>query len=149
MEYGITLCTLGANPVLTISAEEYADIEAAQHNVLLMLGIEEKFDALLQNYAELECELLRLAVEHMIFTKFEWSTFTGEIHTVNRRLANLLTLSRVYTDHAKHDLNRIYGSNNQVTAKLTAALSEAYDKCLDKKKFRPFLKEPPTEAWDE
>ena len=26
---------------------------------------------------------------------------------------------------------------------------EAYDKCIDKKRFRPFLKEPPIDATDE
>ena len=130
VRHGITLCTLGPRPFLAISADDFAALKTAQHNLLLMLSIEEKFDALLQNYAEYERELLSLALEHTVFQVFEWSTIIGDLHTVNRRLANVLTMARVYEDHTKQDLNTIYGMRNEVTEQLTQAFRTSYDESL-------------------
>jgi hypothetical protein len=130
VRYGITLCTLGPRPFLAISSDDFAAVRAAQHNLLLMLSIEEKFDALLQNYAEYERELLSLALEHTVFRGLEWSTMIGDLHTVNRRLANVLTMARVYVDHTKQDLNTIYGMRNEITEKLTQAFRASYNESL-------------------
>jgi hypothetical protein len=49
---------------------------------------------------------------------------------VNRRLANVLTMARVYEDHTKQDLNTIYGMRNEVTEQLTQAFRTSYDESL-------------------
>jgi hypothetical protein len=130
VRFGITLNTLGPRPFLEISRDDFATVTTAQRNLLVMLSIEEKFDALLQNYVEYERELLSLALEHSLFQTFEWSTTISELHTLNRRLANVLTMARVYVDHTKQDLGAIYGQGADITEKLTQALRASYDESL-------------------
>jgi hypothetical protein len=124
--FGITDRLLGSPPFLSLSKDEFMCITSSQQKLLLMLGIEEKFDALLQNYAEYEYTLLNLAFERSAFQEWEWSALMGDIYTVNRRFANVLTMARVYVDHTKQDLDFISGTQKDFTVQL----AKAYDNCL-------------------
>jgi hypothetical protein len=130
VRYGITRTVLEGAPFLSISAEEFQGVKAAQRNLLILLSIEEKFAALLENYAEYERELLSLALGHTIFRCWEWSTLIGDLQTVNRRLANVLTMARAYIDSIRHDLNEVYGPGNQVTEQIVQEFRSAYDSSL-------------------
>lgn len=66
MRYGISACALENWPVLDISAGEFDAIKRAQRGLLTVLTIEEKFDAVLENYAEYERELLSLTLQRMV-----------------------------------------------------------------------------------
>ena len=130
MKYEIRLSTRTHRKSFPIPPDEFAAIRAAQNNSIVMLSIEEKFGALLQNYEEYERELLSFALRHSLFGTLEWSVGIDDLLTVNRRLANVLTMARVYVDHTKQHLNSIYGKPNDVAEKLTEAFTASYDRSL-------------------
>ena len=130
MRHGITRAVLEGAPFLPISPEEFQAVKAAHRNLLVLLGIEEKFAALLENYAEYEGELLSLAFRHTLYQSWEWSTLIGDLQAVNRRLANVLTMARAYIDSIGHDLNEVYGPGNEITDEILQAFRSAYDSSL-------------------
>src|SRR6478609_5791819 len=103
MRFGITILALGEHPFIEISAEEFSNVKAAKQNLVILLGTEEKYDLVIENYAEFEVELLKLTSHQMIFDGLDWSSFMGNIQLINRRMANLLTEVKLYVDQIKHD----------------------------------------------
>jgi hypothetical protein len=95
-----------------------------------VLGIEEKFDMVIDNYLEYEHDLLDLALAHMASHDVNWSSFHDAMNLVNRRLANCLTVSWLYVDQAKHDLSGVYGKNAETTTRVRQAFSAQYDRLL-------------------
>jgi hypothetical protein len=128
--YRITRMILGDPCSVEISAEEYEAGKRAKGGVLALLGIEEKLDLVLENYAEFETGLLEIAARYCLFQGRTWSSSMGELHQVNRRLANLLSSCRLYIDQVKHDLSTLYGRDSTQLEELLAALSGEYDTSL-------------------
>lgn len=108
--------TMGAGESIRISQDEYASMVRSKRGVLAALALEEKFNLLLENYAEYEEELLRLALRDSIFGHHQWGAFQEAIYAVNRRVVNLLSAARLYTDHVDHELIRLYGRQGSVPA---------------------------------
>jgi len=127
MKYGITVCTLERWPIVNASEAEFCGLKAAKTSLLTVLGIEEKFDALLENYAEFERELLSLSLDHMVHCGgLNWSSIVGDAVRINRRLANLLTMTRLYADQVKHDIGRLPSSTLEAPADLFNAEYDAH-----------------------
>jgi hypothetical protein len=118
---------MGEWPYIDISLDEFNRIKIAKDNLFTILGVEEKFDMLLQNYAEYEQALLTLAVGQTIGARLDRDAFSEATFLVNRRLANLLTLCRQYIDQIKHDFSGIYASDPNIEMKVNASFSRQYD----------------------
>jgi hypothetical protein len=58
VKYGITKLRLGKGEVYEIPESRFRKLDAAQMSLLELLFIEEKFDVMVENYLELESELL-------------------------------------------------------------------------------------------
>jgi len=67
----------------------------AKHQLIVFLGIEEKLDLLLENYAEYERCLFDLAFHRLLFQDLDWISAQGDRQLMNRRLANLLSAARL------------------------------------------------------
>src|SRR6266849_1778491 len=119
---------IGPWPFVDISAQEFELVKTAKHNLFVLLGVEEKFNLVIGNYLEYEQELLNLALVHMASHNPTWSSFHDAKALINRRLANLLTVSRLYIDQVKHDISSIYGKNASTTIQVRQAFSEQYDR---------------------
>jgi hypothetical protein len=130
MKYKITRAVSGRQPSIELTHEEYSHILQAKRNLWIFLGIEEKLDLLLQNYAEYERTLLDLALHQMICRDLDWSSFRADIQLVNRRLTNLLSAARLYVDQIKHDLGAIYGQDSAMVSRIKEELSKQYDASL-------------------
>jgi len=130
MQHGITKLFIGSNNFLEISDREFDEAKVAKQNLLEVLSIEEKFNLILENYAEYENELLTLSLKHMIFSGRDWSSFENEIHIISRRLINLLTICRLYIDQIPHNLNSIYGAGSGKIEMLKGRMSQEYDSNL-------------------
>lgn len=95
--------------ITEISIVEYKEILSAKQNLVNILYIEDKFNLIMENYIELEHDLLKVTLdsvyspEHML----DWSISVNKVHLINRRLINLLTTTRLYLDQVQHDLNMI------------------------------------------
>lgn len=127
MRYGITLLIMGDHPFLEISKEQYDDISKAKTLLLHALHIEDKFDILLHNYAEVEVELLSRAFGEILFEASSWTESIGKLHVIGRRIINLLTTCRLYLDQIEHNFCEQFGKKSQVFVDLKAAKSKEYE----------------------
>ncbi len=124
MKYGITVRTLEGRPFLEISGAEFGALKCAKAGLLTILSIEEKFDALLENYSEYERELLGLSLDYMVHSGgLTWTSMVSDVFRINRRLANLLTMTRLYTDHVKHDISSL----STIAPEVSGFFSREYD----------------------
>jgi hypothetical protein len=123
----ITIYALGTYGSIAISHAEFEDIRAAKRRLLLGLGVEEKIDLVLENYAELERCLLDMALDHSIFPGKIHALLDNASHLVNRRIVNLLTTSRLYLDQVLHDFSAIYGEDSESYVCFKQATINEYD----------------------
>jgi len=112
MRYGFTRRFPGFSGFIEISPHDFEQAKQSKQNMLVTLGIEEKIDLVLENYAELERDLLDLALRYSLFPRHDWPSLMGDLQLVNRRLANLLTTGKLYVDQVQHDVGRLFGSNS-------------------------------------
>lgn len=110
-----------------LTQAEYESIRHAKRCQLIVLGIEDKFDLLLANYAEYEQALLELTLHQMVYRNLDWSSFQTDLQLVNRRLANLLSAARLYLDQASHDLGGLQGPESDIGAALDEERSRQYE----------------------
>ncbi len=127
MQYGITRLVLGCKQFVELTRDEYNAAKQAKASLLIALGIEEKFNLVLENYAEFELELQRLTTRHLIFQDRDWSSAMDDLYAINRRLVNLMSTGRLYIDQAKRDTSRLFGSDSEQCEELKAAFAEQYD----------------------
>ncbi len=130
MEYGLTLMVLGAPEFVRISEADYQTIIEAKRGLFECLYVEEKFDLVVENYFELEISLLESAANHMVFGRLDYRYIQVERGLYNRRLANLLSAGRIYADHVKQHIERIFPPDSNNVQELIAKFSEQYDKRL-------------------
>lgn len=91
----------------------------------MIADIEETWDNLIQNYLELESELLNSAIHSMVRSHGSYNDFQDTRLAFTRRLSNLLQTCRSYLDHTPHHLGKlkIVGLKKMFTAET----NKAYD----------------------
>lgn len=128
--YVIKIHCIGENHDMPITEAEFAAVKNAVSGTIHGLGIEEKFDLVLENYAELERELLSLTTEHMVFPGRVITMLQESRHTINRRVVNLLTTTKLYLDQTKHDFSSRFGKTSEELETLKKAMNREYDSVL-------------------
>ena len=113
MRYVITHLYFGFDDEIEISENEFKALHEARNRALLLSSLEEKFMLVLENYEELEQEILRLSLHQMIFLDRSAPTFIDNLRLINRRFLNFLATCRLYKDHSAHDVSTIYGKNSK------------------------------------
>lgn len=119
---------LGKSEEVGIDASLFAEIKAAQNALVRMIGVEQKFDLLIENYSDYERELLELSLHQALRVDLDWASFQNDIAAVSRRLANLLSAARLYIDQIQHDISSACG--DEAAASLKQKSSEQYDERL-------------------
>ncbi len=117
----------GTRDFVEISREEFDQAKLAKRNLFRVLAIEDKFDLVLANYTEFERELLDLALQQMVYFDDSWSSGHFDIYRVNRRLANLLSAAKLYTDQVKHDAATLDSAEVSLAQLLDQRFSSEYD----------------------
>ena len=132
MKYGITRLGVGCGQFIELTPEEYEAAKTAKTSLLAALGVEDKLDILLENYAEYELELHQITTRQYLFPALalDWSGFQQNMQTVNRRLANLLSACRLYLDQVRHDICEVYGKLSKQHCELRDSISNEYDSNL-------------------
>jgi hypothetical protein len=130
MKYVLAKVTAGSRGFVEISKEEYSQVKSAKANLLEALFIEEKFNIVIDNYLELETDLLACAARYMIRPYGDYTWSRNERNLVNRRFANLLTACRSYLDQTPHHLHNIFGKQLDAVAEFKRHTSSQYDKYL-------------------
>ena len=113
-----------------ISNKDFDLLRTARTHLFKALSIEEKLNLVLENYAEFEQELFNCSVNNMLFQSGDWSSSIDEIHTVNRRIINLLTTGRLYVDQVFHNICSIYGADSEQEKVVKKQTSQEYDSNL-------------------
>lgn len=130
MRHAITQLWFGFNHEINITEEEYLALQEARSKALLLSSFEDKFMLLLENYEELEQEIMRLSLHQMIYSDYGLPIFIDNLRLLNRRFANLLTTCRLYKDQTAHDVSTIYGKESQQFADYDRLHSRRYDQTL-------------------
>ena len=130
MPFGIKRLVLGSNKIIDITEEDFNAIKTAQYGLLESLTIEEKLNLVIENYAEFEKELLEETLNYMLFKELDWSSFMGNIYTINRRIVNCLSACRMYLDQIPQNLNSIYGQKSDASEAFKKKTNEEYDSHL-------------------
>jgi hypothetical protein len=127
MSFALTRTVFEEHLRVTVSTEEAAAIEEAVRGVSGALSIEEKFNLLLENFAEFESELLQRALDRSLFRSYEWTSLVGELHHLNRRLVNFLATARLYLDQVPHNLSTLFGQDSPIGAQFVAVKHREYE----------------------
>jgi len=127
MQCGLRRDVLGSKHFLPISEEVFKSVRDARARSIRAVEIEEKLDMVLQNYIEYEHELLQITLRNALFATGGWFEFRDIIHDINRRLANLLSTTRLYLDHLRHDAGPLFDAAGSDAKALSAITSEEYD----------------------
>lgn len=127
MKYGITRRVANCVTFIELSHDEFNLARSAKENLMHALYIEEKINYVLENFVEFERELLNAAVDNVVFSDIAWSKSVNELHTVNRRIVNLLAACRLYLDQVAHNIHAIYGRASSQSILFRQATSDEYE----------------------
>jgi hypothetical protein len=116
---------------IVISKEKYERLIKAKHYHVSMLQVEEKINFLIENYSELEKDLLNVSFNKMISPLYstDWTLSIGEIHLINRRIINFLTTSKLYLDQISHDIKEL-SDDSELQNTVEKLKSTEYDNVL-------------------
>lgn len=98
-----------ADNTIVIRMDRYERLIKAKHYLVSILQVEEKINFLIENYSELEKDLLNVSFNKMISPVYstDWTLAIGDIHLINRRIINFLTTSKLYLDQISHDIKNL------------------------------------------
>ena len=132
MDYGLAREVLNHKSFLQITESEFLAIEAAKDGLLQALFIEEKFDLVIENLLDLESTMLNSTVRGAFLGHQDWESAQQERGLLNRRLINLLTAARIYSDHVKHHVKKVFSDVSDSTSgpNLKILFSREYDSRL-------------------
>ncbi|PSB05943.1 hypothetical protein C7B76_30510 [filamentous cyanobacterium CCP2] len=110
-----------------ISNKDFALLRTATTHFFEILSIEEKLNLVVENYAEFEKELFNCSLNRMLFGVENWTSGIGGVHSMNRRIVNLLTTCRLYIDQTSHNICSIYGNDSEQEKIFKKQASQEYD----------------------
>jgi hypothetical protein len=110
-----------------IEKNRYQEIKNAKRTCIFALEVEEKCALLLDNFYEMECELLKLAEASVIWTDLTHETAMLGRLNLDRRIVNLLTASRLYLDQTDSGISRLFGNPSNELSILKQFKNALYD----------------------
>ncbi|QVL43787.1 MAG: hypothetical protein KFB92_04095 [Alcanivorax sp.] len=116
---------VGKVPEIEIDSDRYDALQNARSILIGALAIEEKYDLLFSNYLELEKECLSYATECMVKGSLGYAGFATARQSINRRIVNLLTSTRLYIDHIQQNIKLCIEEESAFNVK--SLMSEQYD----------------------
>lgn len=110
-----------------ITNEQFNKLNDACKFIRSITTVEEIFDFVMENYYELELEMLSMAQRHLLFQidSLEYSRVRGQI---NRKVMNFLSSARSYLDQTPARLSEWFGKPSQAFDALEAATNRSYDR---------------------
>ena len=88
MPYVLCRFVIGSKATLKITEQLYKDIRDANAGLGEIIAVEEKVDALMENYVELESTLLTLGARHLAFVDSDLKDLLGPRNLISRRVLN-------------------------------------------------------------
>lgn len=128
--YALKRIALGETREVPIDEASFAEFRQSFSVLLWAQGFEEKLDVVLQNFLELERELLLFATEYALFLGRVDDIPFEALRAVNRRTMNLLSSVRTYLDQTKHGLSQTFGVDSDELDHFTTLTNHEYDSTL-------------------
>lgn len=126
-EYSLHVGVLDINPELPLRKKEFQELKQAKVCLNAAMALEENYNLLISNYRELELEAVSAAVTDMTTGMPVYDDFFEIRTSINRRVINLLSATRMYLDQYPQLLNRI-GAEPK---KAKEASYKAYDNAFE------------------
>lgn len=89
----------------TVERARYQEVKRARDICLLAVVLEERFQLVLDNYTEWECELLNQAQAYLLGQTYSRHSAMQQRLTLDRRLTNVLTAFRLYLDQTDNNIS--------------------------------------------
>ena len=124
--YFLAIRALGRHHRVEIDQARFDEIAIAWANLRHVVNLEEGWDAIVQNYVELEKGLLDAAAANMILSNLDYHNFQDTRLAFAVKLTNLLSTCRAYLDHTPRHLNRLVPAGHDTDA-FKLATNREYD----------------------
>ncbi|WP_312514960.1 hypothetical protein [Massilia sp.] len=112
---------------LTITPEQFEELNCAVQLQLEALYIEQKYDFVVENYLEFEETILQCGLKYMILDNQDRLSINVETALFNRRIMNFLTAYKTYDDTYRQHINRMFNRDRDVLRAAKKPFSEEYD----------------------
>lgn len=100
----LRLNSIGRAEEVGISDAEFDALVSARAILTAAFALEESYDLLIGNYVEVEQELLAATADSAVRNSSDYHDFFELRSTINRRVVNLLTATKLYLDQAPQRL---------------------------------------------
>ena len=134
MSYCLKNPVISSSAFTPISEEEFHRLDRSVNNLWVILSIAEQLDLVIENYLDLENDLLSMATRIMVFAAPNYEHLAKERNlVVNWRMLNLLNSCRGYLDHTPHHLSSGIKANDaqegsRYLAEFEKVPAEEYDR---------------------
>ncbi len=129
-KYVITRLVLGSGAVneIGLSETEFNTLKAARIGLRQAHSVEEKFDIVMEDYIELETDLLCQTTRNVFFlTEQLGNSMTAFRFRLNRRLLHLLVSIDMYLDQTRHDFSTLFGKSSEELSHFDQARHHEYE----------------------
>lgn len=96
-------------PAIEITKAEYDAVKPARAVINELIAVEEKYDAVMENYVELEETVHHLGIRVLAFVTRDYEEMAAPLNLVSRRVSNLLSSTRLYRDSLPQHATRLLG----------------------------------------
>jgi hypothetical protein len=127
MKYLLCITTFDNVPDIEITYSEYRDLECAHQILSNAKDIEVKYDIVISNYLEFEKQILQNAATFMIRNITDYQSIFEIQQSLNIRMVNLLTATRLYIDQLKRNVINCFPKEPPADDIVNKFFSNEYD----------------------
>jgi hypothetical protein len=124
MPYVISRMVLADTPTVEITEAEYKAVSPARDAINQLISVEEKYDAVMENYVELEQTVHSIGIRHLAFVPRDYEEMLAPLNHISRRVSNLLSSARLYRDSLPQHAKKLLGANHATIKPLKASLRD-------------------------
>lgn len=130
MKHVLTNWVLGKSPIISITEDDYLDLQNCQTCLYELLLIEQKYDNIIENYLEYENYLMDVAHRNTVNRNFIWTSMRDASNTIQRKIMNLLNSSKAFIEQSMHHLKMILPDEPKSGEEYKSFISDLYDNYL-------------------
>jgi len=127
MNYQLRKAVLFSSKSIELSKEEYDALATARAVLTNAFAIEEKYEIVISNYLDLEKSILYVAAQNMVRQTIDYSDFYDIRSSLNIRVVNLLTATKLYIDQISQHLKHCTEEAQTAEVTIKRRCSEEYD----------------------
>src|SRR4051794_39123740 len=109
MPYVMRKMVLARTPVVEITEDEYRRVEPSREVINQLIAVEEAYDAVMENYVELEQTIHNIGIRELAFVTMHYEEELAPLNLISRRVSNLLASARLYREALPRHAARLLG----------------------------------------